>query len=609
MNAIVACRDPRVGRRVAADLDALRLSYRVVQMPTTDVSVDHQTAVYFLDAAAANTLTRFPKSTIVVVANDVVTVEMAKRFDSQHILTLRLEDITPESLLSASILATTGWDSDELARRVLHLGRFHQVDPHVIAAFLRRPAGMTRLTDLRRALKPLSREMAQRLVRSCGFYRAEHLFTALRCATWALLMEGGVERREVERHLGIADRASFRRACRRASVPTLHRGLRLALFEIDPQPPWSVMADVAANLSDCEITAVQSDDLLAAFVSPRPPATVVPRLAALTDAEWDTLVRRAHRHDLVPLLRHQLHTIAPGVVPRRVIRTCDVVYADVARRNACLYDALALVLRALSAERIPCVVLKGAYLADAVYPDRALRRMDDIDLLVPRPSMKAAQSVILSLGYRRSPHGLCLHDLLDCHLQPFEKDDVEIELHWSTEGRAAPDGKRGGIRRPHPIDIDEVWTRVETTQVGGATALTLASEDFLLHLALHTAFHHGFHIPLQKVCDIAWMAHRRAIEISWARLAKAAEASRASRLVYVVLRLIREIHGPYIPSDAIVLPDWSEHDEHVFRAIRLLVLRYPRVGSREWQTLRVIIDPWWRAITGIRGRGPARLLV
>ena len=52
--------------------------------------------------------------------------------------------------------------------------------------------------------------------------------------------------------------------------------------------------------------------------------------------------------------------------------------------NLRLYGRLAEVSHRFAEQGLPAIVLKGAYLADAIYADRALRGMADADLLVRR---------------------------------------------------------------------------------------------------------------------------------------------------------------------------------------------------------------------------------
>jgi hypothetical protein len=236
MRAVVASREPQVARRLAAGLDTLLVPYRVVEPRALALPCEPHGTVYCLDSRMAAEVPRLMGPTIVVLSGAWISDETVARLRGGYLSTLRLSEITPPTLLRAVISATAHSDVEAVSERLQRLGRLRRVAGPLIAAFLADPTHMNRLTDLRRALAPLSRESAQALVRASGFERAEHLFTALRCAAWALLTAEGVDRRQVEEYLGIYDRASFRRACRRAGVPTLHRGLRPEVFEGEAVP-------------------------------------------------------------------------------------------------------------------------------------------------------------------------------------------------------------------------------------------------------------------------------------------------------------------------------------------------------------------------------------
>jgi hypothetical protein len=119
---------------------------------------------------------------------------------------------------------------EEIARVLRRLEMFRHVPHEVVTAFLRRPNEFRRLADLRRTLRT-SRGRAHGILRSSQrFKRAEHLFTALRCATWAFLTSEGLERSAVEEYLGIVDRPDFRRSCDRAGLPAPRLGIGLKTF-------------------------------------------------------------------------------------------------------------------------------------------------------------------------------------------------------------------------------------------------------------------------------------------------------------------------------------------------------------------------------------------
>lgn len=229
---VIAAEDPLIVRRVVAGLEALSLPYMIVEARAAVVSAGPPGAVYFLGSRVASDLPSFAGPTVILLSGAHLTDEALLRLQGRRICTLRLDAVTPASLLQAIISARCGTEAAGVAEELGHLGRLRTIPPPLITAFLQAPASMWRLNHLRKAMAPLSRESAQRLVRSAGFPRAEHLFTALRCGAWVLLKRDGVNRVEIERYLGITDRTSFRRACRRAGVPAVHEHLSPEMFNV-----------------------------------------------------------------------------------------------------------------------------------------------------------------------------------------------------------------------------------------------------------------------------------------------------------------------------------------------------------------------------------------
>jgi len=75
----------------------------------------------------------------------------------------------------------------------------------------------------------------------------------------------------------------------------------------------------------------------------------------------------------------------------------------IAARNIRLYADLARALRALNQADVPVMVLKGAALAQTVYPRLSQRPMGDADLLVRPEDRDRARGALEAAGYRFLP--------------------------------------------------------------------------------------------------------------------------------------------------------------------------------------------------------------
>lgn len=231
---------------------------------------------------------------------------------------------------------------------------------------------------------------------------------------------------------------------------------------------------------------------------------------SLSEAGWIHLAQTARHQRVAPLLYYQLRGAnPPPIIPQIVLHALQQAYHETAARNVLLYGELQRVLKALnhvlptySTTPPQIVVLKGAALANTVYPNMALRPMVDVDVLIPLPYVKAARQAIETMGYRLfepelSPaiSMLHLHWFTFCH--PHDPQ-LQIDLHWQL------------IARDHEWfapSLDWFWSHSEcwTVPYGAqsedcrqpptSTARWLKPGAHLLYLAAHLAIRHTAEEP------------------------------------------------------------------------------------------------------------------
>ncbi|QQS54718.1 MAG: nucleotidyltransferase family protein [Candidatus Competibacteraceae bacterium] len=267
-------------------------------------------------------------------------------------------------------------------------------------------------------------------------------------------------------------------------------------------------------------------------------------LSVLTDEGWTALVEMATRHGVAPLLYQRLKvpTLA-GCVPDDVRERLRGLYLNTAARNLRLYEELRPLLLALHEVGIPVLVLKGAYLAENVYRNIALRPMSDIDLLVPASQAREAWRVVKELGYR------LIYPATETLIPSFGKDFVcqkpggfaPVEVHWAIRLAAGKDG----------MDSEELWQNARAVRIAEVDAATLSVEDFLLHLCLHASYQHEFDFGLRALCDIAVFIERFALEIDWPTLCTRVSRHRWRKGVYLILYLASARIGAAVPAEVL----------------------------------------------------------
>jgi hypothetical protein len=232
----------------------------------------------------------------------------------------------------------------------------------------------------------------------------------------------------------------------------------------------------------------------------------------LDQPDWENLVLLARREGVAPLVYWKLKRFAveaPGVALQALASS----YYMTAAENVVLYSELARILTAFGLAEIPTVVLKGAVLAQTIYPDPALRPMSDLDLLVLRKDIERASVVIRGLGYDDvAVQSQALNRRIGTQVNflPRAKSGHEVELHWNLVAGAAD--------RRSP-DVSWFWTRRELWPWANGCGITGASilspTAHLLYLIAHLALQHGGRYRLLWCYDLHLLITQCAERLDW----------------------------------------------------------------------------------------------
>ena len=295
-------------------------------------------------------------------------------------------------------------------------------------------------------------------------------------------------------------------------------------------------------------------ELLLACLSESRGQASVSRLEGLGIEDWVGIVRRAVRCRVAPLLHHRLRDLSPGVaIPTSTRRELRDIYFFNAGRNLYFYNELAEIAALLRKENVPVIVLKGAYLAEAVYARRGLRQMGDLDLLVKATDLARVEKRMLELGFSPDPLNQTEHAELCSHLAYIRPEmGLLVEVHWDIEGSPSA----------FNVDVDGLWERSRRTSVAGVQVSALSTEDLLLHLCLHASFHHLFIGGVQSLADIAEMLRHDEEQPDWAEVRDRARQWGASHCVFLTLYLAWKLLDAAVPDAVLKDLRPSDFNEH-----------------------------------------------
>ena len=203
---------------------------------------------------------------------------------------------------------------------------------------------------------------------------------------------------------------------------------------------------------------------------------------SFTVSDWRALVPFARSQGVAPLLHYYTKRRDWGdQLPVEVREALEREYYASAAYNQLLFSELRRILEALGEAGIPVIVLKGAAVAHTLYPDPALRPMNDIDLLVKPEHLFPAIKTLKQIGYHQQK--ITYHVVL----AGGPDSRVNLELHWLLLPSRDPEAL-----------ITWVWDRVVPFQLSGLDSQACFALDpgaSFLYLAAHLGLAHGSNKP------------------------------------------------------------------------------------------------------------------
>jgi hypothetical protein len=238
------------------------------------------------------------------------------------------------------------------------------------------------------------------------------------------------------------------------------------------------------------------------------------------------------------------------------------------------------VIEQLQSAGIDVLVMKGLALSLLHYPDRGLRLMNDIDLLVPREEANRAISVMGEILRPKQP-ALASEDriLVEHGTAWVDGSGNEADLHWYSLWLSSPDS--------------DFWSGAVPIEVDGVRSLTLCPTDHLLHACAHGAAWHP-EVALRWVTDAVTLI-RSPDGIDWDRLVSQARAREVTLTIADALAYLRSSFGTEVPAE-VVSRLRSEPTSLSTRASRRAQTRPPTVAgvlSTHWDRYRRVkrLDP------------------
>lgn len=240
----------------------------------------------------------------------------------------------------------------------------------------------------------------------------------------------------------------------------------------------------------------------------------LPAPASIPWPEVLRLVGPSNVASVVHAVTREMRTTLPDAA-RETLE--QAYYRTVAANTLCLHQ-LTQLREGLSTLGTPLLLLKGAALAQALYPEPALRLIGDIDVAVPLEGVPACREALLAMGYtpgqvEEHPGSLLAHSNQELFLPPAPYRTT-VEVHWHILDVPYY------LRR---VPMGWFWEHTESLEIAGGAFRVLDAEANLLYLPAHLALHHRFW-GWHSLLDLALLVVQNQGRLDWERIGAAAQS-------------------------------------------------------------------------------------
>jgi hypothetical protein len=237
------------------------------------------------------------------------------------------------------------------------------------------------------------------------------------------------------------------------------------------------------------------------------------RLSELAGAidSWDALPQMAEQHGMAPLVYYHLREAGINI-PTAVNRILKSAYLTHRLANRERMAALGEIATLYRQSGIAMLALKGAALANTIYPDPALRCMCDLDLMVANNRGDDARELLKQIGFDVHETASVQPRPLSHHYPPAIRNHngvgvmVELHHHLYSVSKLIPS-----------VTLDQLLSNAISFNMGNNRIDTLGPEEMLWHAYIHAVGRLQLveRFRLIHVADLVGIVETYAGQIDW----------------------------------------------------------------------------------------------
>ena len=279
-------------------------------------------------------------------------------------------------------------------------------------------------------------------------------------------------------------------------------------------------------------------------------------------SDWDQLVARLRACNAAPLFYAKINDLkTKNAIPEHSYYKLKYAYFYSLSRGSLMIKVLRHTVEILRSEGIEVLVLKGAYLAEMLYEDVALRPFGDIDLFVNPADAQRAFELLISKGYRSEDQDMMDRffrkevgcEQLPCLLYKGVSVDLHIRLHRPFES--------------YKWSGEQMWENAKSVTISGIPMNVPDCPDMMIHTCINLDKHYrNGQIQFTAFYDIVNLLEKNKGQMDWKSLVERTMFCGCENIVFKYIMLAHKNFNATMPYYMVAeyVNYFDEEDQNLF---------------------------------------------
>lgn len=281
--------------------------------------------------------------------------------------------------------------------------------------------------------------------------------------------------------------------------------------------------------------------------------------------DWDQLVARLRACNAAPLFYVKINQLTnKDAIPEHSYYKLKYAYFYSLSRGSLMGKVLRKTVEILRSDGIEVLVLKGAYLAEMLYEDVALRPFGDIDLFVRPADAQRAYDLLIKEGYRAESE-----DMMD----RFFRKEVGYEQMPFLLYKGVPVDLHVRLHRPfetYKWSGEQMWENAKTVNLNGIAMNVPDCPDMMIHTCINLDKHYrNGHIQFTAFYDIVNLLEKNKGQMDWKALIERSMYCGCEAVVFKYIMLAHKNFNATMPYYMV-----AEYVTYFDKEDQLLFLKY-----------------------------------